>query len=355
MSSTPTHQRILEVFFSYSHRDEQLRDELSSHLAILKRRNVISDWHDRRIAAGGEWEREIDEHLNRANLILLLVSSDFIASRYCYDIEVTRAMERHNAGEARVIPVILRAVDWTAAPFAKLKALPRDGVPVTSWPNRDEAFRNVAEGIKEGVDEIASEQIQFLFAKLDKAEGMGNWPNVIDIGERILEVLPDHQTTRSRLSLAHLYKWRRKLKGDVYRCAHAGSSSLLEAGDRIKNSELLLLEAGPDGAAFRRDLGAAHDLDPDNAEYFYWKSALDYARFSLGIDHLTQAIRLAPDNGKYHFVRSLLTSGEAAQRDFDRAVELGYEVAIEEKKRREAESDRRELFDYFRKWDRENP
>ncbi|HJZ80302.1 MAG TPA: toll/interleukin-1 receptor domain-containing protein, partial [Pyrinomonadaceae bacterium] len=129
----------IELFFSYAHEDEELRNELAKHLRLLERRKVISAWHDRRIGAGKEWEQEIDTRLNQAHLILLLVSSDFLASDYCYDVEMKRAMERHETGDARVIPVILRDVDWRGAPFSKLNALPTDGKPVTAWPNRDAA------------------------------------------------------------------------------------------------------------------------------------------------------------------------------------------------------------------------
>src|SRR5690349_18201713 len=97
----------IEVFVSYAHADEPFRVELGKHLAMLRRHNVISLWHDRMIGAGTEWKGEIDDHLNSAGVILLLVSPDFMASDYCYDIEVRRALERHEAREARVIPVIL--------------------------------------------------------------------------------------------------------------------------------------------------------------------------------------------------------------------------------------------------------
>ena len=98
------------------------------HLGILKRQGVIRDWHDRKITAGTEWKGQIDHHLDTAGVILLLVSADFIASDYCYDVEMKRALERHDTGEARVIPVILRPVDgWQAAPFGKLQAAPTDG------------------------------------------------------------------------------------------------------------------------------------------------------------------------------------------------------------------------------------
>jgi TIR domain-containing protein len=143
----------IEIFISYSHKDEALREELGKHLSLLKRRGVINEWHDRRIGAGQEWAGAIDEHLNSAAVILLLVSSDFLASDYCYDQEMKRALERHDAGDARVIPVILRSVDWAGAPFGKLQALPKDGKPVTSWPNQDEVFSDIARGIRKVVQD----------------------------------------------------------------------------------------------------------------------------------------------------------------------------------------------------------
>jgi len=144
----------IKIFFSYAHEDEDLRDELAKHLSILERQGVISAWHDRKIPAGSEWADEIDENLNIAQIILLLVSSDFNASDYCYGIEMERAIERHNAGEARVIPIILRDVVWKGAPFSKLQALPKGAKPVTSWANQDEAFADVVRGILNAIESV---------------------------------------------------------------------------------------------------------------------------------------------------------------------------------------------------------
>jgi hypothetical protein len=144
----------IEVFVSYSHKDEALREKLGTHLSLLRRQGVISDWHDRRIGAGQEWAGAIDEHLDSTAVILLLVSADFLASDYCYDMEMTRALQRHDSEDACVIPVILRSVDWRGAPFAKLQALPKDGRPVTSWPNEDEAFTDVASGVRKAVEKL---------------------------------------------------------------------------------------------------------------------------------------------------------------------------------------------------------
>ena len=143
-----------ELFYAYSHQDEELRQQLENHLSILRRQGVITDWHDRKIGAGGEWEREIHEHLNAAHIILLLISSDFLASDYCYNIEMNRAIERHDAGEACVIPIILRPVVWEEESLSRLLALPRDAVAVTLWGNQDEAFENIARGIKKAVEDL---------------------------------------------------------------------------------------------------------------------------------------------------------------------------------------------------------
>ncbi|MBW4606253.1 MAG: TIR domain-containing protein [Hassallia sp. WJT32-NPBG1] len=145
----------VKVFFSYSHKDEALRDELATHLSLMKRRGVIEAWHDREITAGSEWANAIDDNLNAADIILLLVSANFLASDYCYDIEMQRAMERHEAKEARVIPIILKPSDWSDAPFGKLQALPKNAKAVTTWQDQDEAFLNVAQGIRRVVEDIA--------------------------------------------------------------------------------------------------------------------------------------------------------------------------------------------------------
>ncbi len=159
---------LLTVFFSYSHKDEELRDELATHLKMMQRQGLISSWHDRQISAGTEWANAIDDNLNIADVILLLISANFLASDYCYDIELQRAMERHEAGEARVIPIVLKPCDWTYAPFGKLQALPQPAKPVTQWSDRDEAFLNISQGLRLAVKEFAQQKMQL------KAETISN-------------------------------------------------------------------------------------------------------------------------------------------------------------------------------------
>lgn len=157
VSPTEHTESPVSLFYSYSHKDESLREKLQTHLSLLKDQGVIQDWHDRRIEAGTEWDGLIDANLQSAGIILLLVSADFLSSGYCRDVEIRKAMERHEAGTARVIPVILRPVDgWNSAPFGKLQALPKNAKAVTTWKNRDEAFADVARGIREAAASIVS-------------------------------------------------------------------------------------------------------------------------------------------------------------------------------------------------------
>lgn len=143
----------LEVFYSYTDQDNDLRQQLDNHLSLLRRQKLISRWYNRNVEVGGVFEPEIKMRLNTAHIILLLVSPSFMASDYCYDQEMRRAMERHEAGNACVIPVILRPTDWAGAPFGKLQALPGQGKAITTWPNQDEAFLAVAQGIRKAVEQ----------------------------------------------------------------------------------------------------------------------------------------------------------------------------------------------------------
>ncbi len=146
----------VRVVFSYAHINEELRDRLGVYLKSLERQQLISMWYDRKIMPGDKWKDVIDDNFQRADLILLLVSADFIGSDYCYEIELETALARDTKGEARVIPVILEACPWENLPFGALQALPKGGKPVTSWPNQSEAWNDVAEGIKKVAEAIRS-------------------------------------------------------------------------------------------------------------------------------------------------------------------------------------------------------
>jgi tetratricopeptide (TPR) repeat protein len=144
----------LDIFISYAHKDKRFCDDLKTHLSSLRRQKIINDWYDGDINPGTEWEPQIHEHLDTAQIILLLISADFMASDFCYSVELQRAIERHDAGQARVIPIILRPVDWKDAPFAKIQALPTYGKPISKWTSRDEAFNDVVQGIKNAIQDL---------------------------------------------------------------------------------------------------------------------------------------------------------------------------------------------------------
>jgi hypothetical protein len=148
--------KALTVFISYSHADEGFRAELVKHLEPLRRLQLIEAWHDGKMKAGEEWDKAISSHLENADIILLLVSIDFINSSYCYDVELERAIERHAKSEAKVIPVILRSCMWQQTPFAKLQALPKDARAISLWHDRDEALVNVVEGIRQVAEQLLS-------------------------------------------------------------------------------------------------------------------------------------------------------------------------------------------------------
>lgn len=138
----------LKVFISYCHADETLRGELIKHLTPLKHLELVEVWHDRKIPAGTQWAQEISGKLEEADIILLLISIDFINSQYCYDIELERAIEKHEQKSAVVIPIILRSCMWHHTSFSKIQALPKDGKPVCCYQDKDEAFTEIATSVK---------------------------------------------------------------------------------------------------------------------------------------------------------------------------------------------------------------
>jgi tetratricopeptide (TPR) repeat protein len=153
----------VKIFFSYSHEDETLRDELAKYLKPLERQGKIEPWHDRKIEPGKNWRQELDFHLNSADIVLLLVSTDFVNSDFCYCTELERARERHDAGETRIIPIFLRLIDLNAlkgTPLETIQGVPEPSQPITSakWETRDEAFVHVAERIRAVVEQIQQEK-----------------------------------------------------------------------------------------------------------------------------------------------------------------------------------------------------
>ena len=137
------------VFISYAHEDERFREDLEAHLKLLQRQGLIEMWHDRRIGPGKDWPEEIDKNLERAGIILLLISADFINSDYCWDQERVKALELRRKRKADVIPVVVRSVNWKASDLAGLQALPKDAKPIDEWDKPDAAWSSVAAKIEE--------------------------------------------------------------------------------------------------------------------------------------------------------------------------------------------------------------
>ncbi len=185
--STPDSLPQLRLFFSYSHKDSELRRELDAHLSPLKREGLIQGWYDREIVAGAEWNEEIERNLEAADIILLLVSADFINSDYCYEKEMMRAMEKHASGDARVIPIILRECNWQSTHFGKLQALPTNLMPITDnlWPSRDAVWTDVVKVIREAIGELirAINPIIDILESIKPPEFLGEKLSVYDMKE----------------------------------------------------------------------------------------------------------------------------------------------------------------------------
>lgn len=148
----------LRLMYSYSRSDDKLKEELDAYLAPLVREGLVTIWSDRAIVAGSPWEKEILDSLEAADIIILLVSAHFMKSDYCWSKEMTRAVQRHLEGSARVVPVIVSHADWEKAPFAQLQALPKDAIPISSWQDQSEGWTNVAKGIRSVVEVLRAKR-----------------------------------------------------------------------------------------------------------------------------------------------------------------------------------------------------
>jgi TIR domain/Putative peptidoglycan binding domain len=149
-------RRPLKLFLSYAHEDRDILEGLRKHLAPLRYEQVVADWFDREITPGEDWDREILTRLESADLVIVIVSADFVASEYAFGTELTRALELHDHGRLRVIPVIGRNCRWQNLPFARLQALPEGALAISGWPDRDDAYVSVVVGVERAAREILS-------------------------------------------------------------------------------------------------------------------------------------------------------------------------------------------------------
>lgn len=138
----------IKIFVSYAHADEDLRKRLDIHLALVHRHPAVTIWNDRGINPGEEWDQEIRNELDDADIIVLLVSPHFLASEYIYQVELKEALDKHTRREAVVVPVLVRRCHWEMTDLSRLQALPRNAEPVTQWDDEDEAWYNVVQGLQ---------------------------------------------------------------------------------------------------------------------------------------------------------------------------------------------------------------
>ncbi|HEU5378351.1 MAG TPA: TIR domain-containing protein, partial [Ktedonobacteraceae bacterium] len=266
-------QTPVEIFCSYAHEDEMWLRKLETHLSLLKRQGLISLWHDRLIAPGTDWANTIDTHLETASVILLLVSADFFASDYCYGIEMKRVLEREAAGKARVIPILVRPVDWKGAPFAHLQVLPTDARPIASWQNKDTALADVAAGIRQ----VIVEELPQLTASASRATLPAIWnipyprnPFFLGRDDELLRIRQNLQTGQStalsqpqaisglggigktQLALEYAYRhyqdytavlWARAESTDTLITSYVAISSLLQLPEREAKEQEVSVQA----------------------------------------------------------------------------------------------------------------
>jgi tetratricopeptide (TPR) repeat protein len=303
-------RRGIRLFYSYSHQDEALRDQLEKHLALLKQQGVIVEWHDRKITAGTEWEGQIDEQLKSADLILLLISSDFLHSKYCYEVEMQEALRRQAAREAVVVPVILRPVDWESAPFGKLQALPSKGKPITTWENQDTAFTDVVQGIRRLVDDLLTSppdietRFRDCMAEAQKQLNAEDYKGALATLDAALQLKPD--------ATAHFWRgychYQLRAFGDAIGDFLVGAQGSRDYRRILFRAYTFLRLREYQHA--RLDCDAAIELDPLNPEGYVCRAdihkALDKVRSALA--DLTQAINLSPRNAELYRRRADLQS-----------------------------------------------
>jgi tetratricopeptide (TPR) repeat protein len=316
----------VEIFCCYARKDHSLLNELKIHLIPLKRQGLITLWADTDIDAGIEWEKEIEKHLDTAQIILLLISPEFIASDYCYRIEMKRALERHEAGEARVIPIILRHTTWQLAPFGKLQPLPTGAKPVisSSWRNKNVAFHDVAEGIRKTVESLITKLAATTETIL---------PVISTNSEKVSTPSPSVQISPSTPSLQN----KKQTRSNVSQLAKH-HSKILDAYEQaiqldptsayayiLKGDVLYDLERYEEALT---DYEQALQLDPENPYTYIFKGqALDgLERYEEALATYEEALQYIPDDAFVQGCRSItlyeLERYEEALVACERSIEL---------------------------------
>lgn len=305
----------IEVFFSYSREDKPLRDKLEIHLSSLRQQGVISSWHDRQIVAGSEWEEEIDRHMRTADIILLLVSPDFVASKYCYEIELPDAMARHEAKEAYVVPILLRpTAGWKNLPFAKLQVYPSGGKPITHWKPQDNAFVDVVEGIEKAVRELLAERQEQERLKAEKLrqeqeerKRREEQARLRAEQTRLEQEAQARQEERERREARARQEERERQEAQAREERHAQlEAELVETFESLKSSVL----------------DSAFELE----SFFKRTPLFKFVTAAIGIFLVVSAFSSSPRTAENFFTRGLekqkQQESQAAIADFDQAIRL---------------------------------
>ncbi len=234
----------LNVFISYSHKDEEYLRELENHIANLKRKNLIRAWSDREIRPGMDWSNEISNQMEKADLILLLVSASFLASNYIYGVELRKAIDRHNSGDSVVVPILLRPCDWHGKPFSKFQILPRNAKPISTFENKDLAYTEISENLERILNSVQpSEGIESTISiELNLDRDFANFSEddkrkFINQLRQILETSLDVKITKVKKGSVKL---RLKVgKGDIEKLYNAAIRGQLKKLD-VVDAELVL-------------------------------------------------------------------------------------------------------------------
>lgn len=150
---TPNMKNI-SLFISYSHKDEGIKSELVNHLSGMKRMGLISEWNDRKILPGEEWDTIIKNKIEQADVILFLISSDFMASDYINDVEIKKAIDRYQQKSVKIVPIIVRPCDFESFPVSQYQALPKDAKAISLWDDKDEALLDVVKSLKKLLQQL---------------------------------------------------------------------------------------------------------------------------------------------------------------------------------------------------------
>jgi hypothetical protein len=285
----------IDVFISYAAADDALRDTLEKHLSMLRRDRLIEAWHHGRVGAGVDWKQERDKRLRAARVVLLLVSPDYLASDRLWDEEVRLALARADRGEALVIPILLRSCVWKSARFGRRKPLPASGKAVTSWPIADEAWTEVADGIRDAVVSIAGPPVS-------TDEPAPREPRYEDARTRALveqiEAAPRRAASAAEIE-ATIRSFRHELR----------EGGRLRAGDTLGAGRYQLIEPIGDGG-FATVWGAQ---DRERGEYVAVKVLLaNLARDQSKRDRFFHGARVMARLGHEAVVRVLDSGGEDA-------------------------------------------